>query len=60
MKELHGEDIVEVVGGDNPGMGSYDGKGDKSVYLEGWDCGWTDNGKVRCILVPAPAPPQPR
>lgn len=49
--ELSDEEIRMVRGGDNPGMGSYDGKGDTSCYVPfAKYCGWNDNGRAMCIF----------
>lgn len=43
---LTADELMRVAGGDNPGMGSYDGKGDQSLPSH---CEWLDyGGRVRC------------
>lgn len=52
LVQLSLEEMEIVSGGDNPGMGSYDGKGDVSVtYNATMQCSWTDYGaRVRCLV----------
>lgn len=36
MQELSLNELSEVAGGDNPGMGTYDGRGDRSAAPPAW------------------------
>jgi hypothetical protein len=47
LRELTAEETLQCSGGDNPGMGPYDGNGDQS--LPG-NCEWLDNGRVSCTF----------
>ena len=45
LRTLSDTEIACVGGGDNPGMGSYDGNGDNSAPNgEGYECHWVNYG----------------
>lgn len=48
FRELTKDEILLCAGGDNPGMGPYDGEGDQSLPS---NCEWIlPEGRVRCIF----------
>ena len=48
MRELIHEETLLCSGGDNPGMGNYDGKEDQSLPA---NCEWTNGGdRISCVF----------